>query len=155
MNAEILNPFLQATLEVLRTMAHIEPSRGDIRVKGSDDGFFDVSGVVGLTGQVQGFVSLSFCQPAALHVVGAFIGETVGAVDEHVKDAIGELANMVAGGAKRALAEAGYDLRISIPSVIVGPGHSISRPRGIPCFEIPFETEKGAFSVDLCLKLEP
>jgi len=76
-------------------------------------------------------------------------------VDEHVKDAVGEMANMVAGGAKRVLAAAGCDLRVSIPSVVVGPGHTISRPRGIPCIEIPFETERGAFSVDLCLKLEP
>jgi chemotaxis protein CheX len=155
MRADILNPFLGATLDVLRTMARIEPKRGEPRLKGQDDGSYDVSGVVGLTGQVQGFVSLSFRESAALHVVGCFVGEPVHAVDEHVKDAVGELANMVAGGAKRALAAAGYDLRISIPSVIVGRGHSISRPKGVPCIEIPFETEAGAFSVDLCLKLEP
>ena len=40
-----------------------------------------------------------------------------------------------------ALADAGYDLTISIPSVVVGTDHSISRPRDIPCFEIPFETD--------------
>jgi len=155
MRADILNPFLQATMEVLSTMAHIEPRKGHPRLKEREDGIYDISGVVGLTGQVQGFVSLSFRESAALYVVGALVGEPVGAVDEHVKDAVGELANMVAGGAKRVLAAAGYDLRISIPSVVVGPGHSISRPRGIPCIEIPFETERGAFSVDLCLKLEP
>jgi len=155
MTADILNPFLQAVMDVLRTMAHVEPRRGNPRLKGQEDGCYDVSGVVGLTGQVQGFVSLSFQESAALHVVGSFVGEPALAVDEHVKDAVGELANMVAGGAKSALAAAGYDLRISIPSVIVGPGHTISRPRGIPCIEIPFETERGPFTVDLCLKLEP
>lgn len=154
MRADILNPFLAATGEVFRTMAGLEPRRGTPRLKGSEDACFDVSGVVGLTGQVQGFVALSFGRSAAFHVVGAFRGEAVAAVDEEVKDAVGELTNMVAGGAKRTLAEAGYDLRISIPSVIVGPGHTISRPRGVPCFEIPFETEAGSFSVELCLRLE-
>jgi len=155
MRADILNPFLRAVMDVLRTMAHIEPRRGEPRLKGQRDGFYDVSGVVGLTGQVQGFVSLSFRESAALHVVGSFVGETPSTVDEQVKDAVGELANMVAGGAKSALAAAGYDLRISIPSVIVGPGHTISRPRGVPCIEIPFETDRGGFCVDLCLKLDP
>lgn len=154
MRAEILNPFLEAAVEVFRTMAGLEPRRGVPRIKGQEAGAFDVSGVVGFTGQVQGFVALSFREAAALYVAGAFMGEAVSAVDAEVKDAVGELANMVAGGAKSALAAAGYELRISIPSVIVGPGHSISRPRGIPCFEIPFETQGGPFSVELCLKLE-
>jgi chemotaxis protein CheX len=138
MNAEILNSFVSATVEMLRAMAGLEPRRGDPRLKGHDDASYDISGVIGLTGQVQGFIA----------------GEPATEIDEGVKDAVGELANMVAGGAKRALAEAGYELRISIPSVIVGPGHTISRPTGIPCFEIPFETEAGPFSVELCLQLE-
>ncbi len=154
MKAEILNPFLAATVEVFRTMAGLELRPGALRVKGQEDGSFDVSGVVGFTGQVQGFVALSFRESAALHVAGAFMGEAVAAVDADVKDAVGELANMVAGGAKSALAAAGYDLRISIPSVIVGPGHTISRPRGIPCFVVPFDTGEGTFSVELCVRLE-
>lgn len=155
MRAEIVNPFIVATLDVLRTMARIEPTRGTPRVKGMEDISYDVSGVVGLTGQVQGFVVLSLRESAALHVVSRFLGEEVRALDESVKDGVGELTNIIAGGAKRALASAGYELRISIPSVIVGPNHTISRPRGVPCFEIPFVTEAGPFSVELCLKLEP
>lgn len=154
MKAEVLNPFIQATLEVFRAMTQMEPRRGTPRLKGREDVSYDVSGVVGLTGNVQGFVVLSFRQSAALYVVSAFLGEEVQALDDGVRDAVGELANMVAGGAKRVLAEAGYDLRISIPSVIVGPNHTISRPTGIPCFEVPFETDAGPFSVELCLTLE-
>lgn len=152
MKAEILNPFISATRDVLHTMAGIEPRRGKPRLKGARDVSFDVSGVVGITGQVKGFVVLSFPKPVALHVVKSFVGDPVDAVDEHVIDAVGELANMVAGGAKRVLAEAGYDLTISIPSVIVGKNHIITRPSGIPCVEIPFEIDVGAFSVELCLK---
>jgi len=155
MRADILNPFLEATMGVFRKMAGLEPRRGTPRIKGQEEGAYDVSGVVGFTGQVQGFVALSFRESAALHVAGAFMGEAVATVDADVKDAVGELANMVAGGAKSALAAAGYELRISIPSVIVGPAHTISRPRGIPCFEIPFETECGPFSVELCVRLDP
>lgn len=154
MNAEILNPFILSTLDVLRTMAEIEPRRGSPRIKGREDVSYDVSGVVGLTGTVQGFVVLSFRESAAFYVASNFLGEPVTRVDEHLKDAVGELTNIVAGGAKRALAASGHDLRISIPSVIVGHGHSISRPTGIPCFEIPFETDQGPFSVELCLKSE-
>ncbi len=154
MRAEILNPFISAALDVLGTMAGIKPRIGSPRLKGREDKSYDVSGIVGLTGQVQGYVVLSLCEAAALYVVSSFVGERAERIDEHVKDAVGELTNMLAGGAKSALAAAHYDLRISIPSVVVGPGHVISRPRGIPCFEVPFETAAGPFSVELCLKLE-
>lgn len=154
MKAEILNPFIQSTMEVLTTMARVQPRRGTPRLKGREDVSYDISGVVGLTGNVQGFVVLSFRESAALHVVGAFLGEASRSLDDGVRDAVGELANIIAGGAKRSLAESGYDLKISIPSVIVGQDHTISRPTGVPCFEIPFETDAGPFSVELCLTLE-
>lgn len=154
MKAEILNSFIHSTEEALRTMAGIDPKRGVPRLKGREDVSYDVSGIVGLSGQVQGFVVLSFGEAAALYVVSHFSGERVHAVDERVKDAVAELANIVAGGAKRALSDSGYSLRISIPTVVVGKSHVISRPKGVPCFEIPYETLAGAFGVELCLKLE-
>ncbi len=154
MKAEILNPFIQSTVEVLQTMVGIQPRRGTPRLKDSNHTSYDISGVIGLSGQVQGFVAVSFKEGVALEVVRAFLGETVDGLDEQVRDAVGELANMVAGGAKRALSDAGYDLRIAIPTVVVGHDHLIARPRGVPCFEIPFETEAGPFSVELCVKLE-
>ena len=154
MKVEVLNSFITATLEVLRTMAGVEPRRGAPRLKGSQDVSYDVSGVVGITGQVQGFVVLSFRQSAAQYVVGSFLGEPVNRLDDQVVDAVGELANIVAGGAKRVLAEAGCDMKISIPTVIVGKNHIVARPNKVPCFEIPFETDHGPFSVELCLKSE-
>jgi len=154
MKAEIINPFIVATIDVLETMANIKPERGAPRLKGKEDTSYDVSGIVGLTGQVQGCIVLSFRESAAIYVVTSFLGDKVEGIDDTVKDAVGELANIVAGAAKRALAESGYALKISIPSVIIGKNHSISRQSGIPAIEIPFETEAGPFSVELCLKLE-
>ncbi|RMG87876.1 MAG: chemotaxis protein CheX [Candidatus Dadabacteria bacterium] len=154
MKAEILNPFLAATLDVLKTMAGIEPQRGQPRLKGADEGSFDISGLVGLSGQLQGYVALSFRESAALYVVSRFLGEPVADLGGQVRDGVGELANIVAGGAKRVLADQGYDLKISIPTVVVGRDHVVSRPRGVPCIVIPFETQGGPFQVELCLRLE-
>lgn len=154
MKAEILNSFISATVDALQTMAGVAPRRGAPRLKGAQEQSFDVSGVVGITGQVKGFVVLSFRESAVLHVVGGFLGEKVERVDDQVSDAVGELANIVAGGAKRVLSEEGYELTISIPTVIVGKSHVIARPSGIPCFEVPFETDRGPFCVELCLKSE-
>ena len=154
MKAEILNCFISATVSVLRSVAGVHPRQGRARIKKADDASYDISGVVGLTGQVQGLVVLSFREAPALEVVGRFLGEPVSKVDDQVLDAVGELANIVAGGAKKALVDAEYDLKISIPSVIRGRDHKIWKPTSIPCFEIPFEIGSGPFAVELCLKSE-
>ena len=46
--------------------------------------------------------------------------ELQGAGDEVVNDAIGELTNMVVGGFKNALCDAGYPCRLTIPSISAG-----------------------------------
>jgi chemotaxis protein CheX len=154
MRAEVLNAFIAATVEVLRATTGFHPRRGKPRIKGADAASYDVSGVVGLTGHIQGLVVLSFREAPALEVVGRFLGEPVDKMDEQVLDAVGELSNILAGAAKKALVEADYDLKISIPSVIRGRDHRIWKPGNIPTFEIPFEIGSGPFVVELCVKLE-
>lgn len=154
MRAEILNCFITSTESAIRSVAGVHPRQGRARIKGPDDASYDVSGVVGITGRVQGLVVLSFREAPALEVVSRFLGERMDKVDDQVLDAVGELANIVAGGAKKALVEADYDMKISVPSVIRGRGHRIWKPGNIPCFEIPFEIGTGPFAVELCLKSE-
>ena len=74
MKAEILNSFVLGTVEMLNAMTGIDPRRGTPRLKGADDASYDISGVIGLTGQVQGFVVMSFRESAALYVVSSFAG---------------------------------------------------------------------------------
>jgi chemotaxis protein CheX len=64
-------------------------------------------------------------------------------------DAIGELANMVAGSAKSDL---GVIANISLPSVIIGHGHTIARLSGVPCVVIPCRTAVGEFAVEVNIK---
>ena len=73
-------------------------------------------------------------------------------MNKSVEDAIGEIGNIVVGDARRALIQDGYSLSISIPTVVVGAGHKISRSGGIPCIAIPFTTEFGDFEVNVGLQ---
>ena len=64
-------------------------------------------------------------------------------------DAIGELTNMVAGNAKKDFP--GCSVSISLPSVIIGPGHSVSQSKACPFLVIPCETELGDFNVEVAI----
>ena len=54
MEARFINPFLEGTVHVLKTMAFIEPEPGKPYLKRDNNAIGDISGIIGLTGQVRG-----------------------------------------------------------------------------------------------------
>jgi chemotaxis protein CheX len=78
--------------------------------------------------------------------------EEIKTMNKSVEDAIGEIGNIVVGDARRALIQDGHSLSISIPTVVIGSGHKISRSGDIPCIAIPFTTEFGDFEVNVGLR---
>ena len=66
---------------------------------------------------------------------------------EDFTDAIGELANMVAGGAKSQFE--GMDISISLPNVVIGQAHVVSATKKSPRIIIPCTTDVGPFEVEV------
>lgn len=149
MKAEHINPFLAATVNVFQTMLNCPLTRGEPFLKGGTQPQFDVSGVIGLSGTAKGTVVLSFCREAALQAAGAMLGERPDSINADVRDAIGELTNMIAGSAKAKLEE--FALSVSLPTVITGKGHCIDFPRQITPMCIPFDSPWGPVAVEVGL----
>jgi chemotaxis protein CheX len=88
----------------------------------------------------------------ACRIASNMLMEEISAMNRSVEDAIGEIGNIVVGDARRTLMQDGHSLNISIPTVVIGAGHRISRPGNIPCIAIPFSTDFGGFEVNVGLK---
>ncbi|GHU09523.1 chemotaxis protein CheX [Spirochaetia bacterium] len=100
---------------------------------------WDVSGVIGLTGEARGAVVISMKKDLALRLTTELTGTGHTEFDSDVADAIGEVINIIAGNAKRGLEET-FRLVISLPTIIQGKQHSIKWPTAqtrIIC--IPFQ----------------
>ncbi len=147
--AQHVNPFIKATIETFATMVDLTVTPGKIKLKEDTDPSYDVSGIIGLGGGAKGTVALSFPRMTALNVVRAFMGEKVISTNKMV-DAIGELANIVAGAAKRELTQ--YKIQISLPTVIVGEKHAINCPVDAISLMVPCECKAGNFFLILCFK---
>lgn len=101
--------------------------------------------IVGLVGASSGTVTLSFSERLMSFLVGQLMGTTEGEIDETTIDGIMELGNMVAGCIKEQLEGSEYEVsRISLPSLIVGPAHSVIYARGIKTVSAQFEVEQCA-----------
>ncbi len=151
MDVKYINPFMKSIKNVFSTMLNIDVEFGKPRLRTEAEASHDVSGIIGLSGDAMGAVILSFPKPAALKIAGAFAGITFKEMDEDFADAIGELANMVAGSAKRDLE--GLNISISVPSVIIGPNHQVRATRMVPRLLIPCSTPIGSFVVEVGMKV--
>ena len=122
--------------EVFETMLHLRPVpivTDDVRVSGEW-----ISGIIGLASEVMAIsVVIHFPLPLAQHVTALLLGLQTGtpAVDgDEVHDAIGEIANMVAGRIKNRICGEYPALSISLPSVVAGAQFSIFQGVHAPSF---------------------
>lgn len=147
--AEYIVPFLNSSINVFRTVLNCELTRGQPFVKGGSQPNHEVSGIIGLSGKTTGTVVLSLSRNVALKATEAMLGEAPEHLDADVADAIGELANMIAGSAKAQLEH--FEMSISLPSVIIGHYHVVAFPRNATPIAIPFECPWGSVCVDVGL----
>jgi chemotaxis protein CheX len=87
-----------------------------------------ISSVVGFTGRISGLLCLHLSSIMACNVASGLLGMPMTQVDETVRDAVGELSNMLAGGLKKQLSNTDNLFKISIPSVIQGLEYSMHAP---------------------------
>jgi chemotaxis protein CheX len=146
---ELIASFVKSTASVLNTMANIKVEIGKPSLKPNPATLYEVSGIIGFSGTFKGSMVLSFQKRTAVAVVTAFAGSPIQETSPDFADAIGELANMVAGAAKSAF---GPGTAISVPSVVMGAGHSVAPLHDVPCVVIPCKTDAGNFAVEVNIK---
>ncbi|AFG37030.1 chemotaxis protein CheX [Spirochaeta africana] len=153
MQAKIINPFLAAAIALFKDTFGLEAVAGEIyAVQDQINHRWEISGVLGITGDHHGVVALRLPRVLAdkmLHKSG------VHTRDEHerqemVNNMVGELTNIIAGNAANQFEDA--DIDISPPVVVLGAHHEIHWPRIAPVIGIPFRTPAGPFEVDVCLQ---
>lgn len=154
MDVELAKPFVKAAMDVIGTMAFITPRAGKPFVKKNSIATGDVTGLVGLTGGEgkRGSVSISFQKGCAVAMVKNMLGDDIQDIVQDVKDAVGEITNMISGQARAGLAEKGLVLQGSTPTVIMGDNHSITHIAKSPIMAIPFETDAGNFTIEFCFE---
>ncbi len=151
MDVRFVNPFLQGTAHVLKTMAFIDPIAGKPFLKKDRVATGDVSGIIGLTGDAKGSLALSFTESCIFAILSNMLGETYTEINDEILDAVGELTNMISGDARKRLEAEGLIITAAIPTIISGKNHTIKHIVNGPSIIIPFSTAHGSFVVDVCL----
>lgn len=151
MRVEFINPFITSLLNVLNTMAQVELTPGKPRLKKDDKAKGDISGIMGMmSDQAKGSFALTFDESLALAIMNNMLGEKPDKIDAEVIDMVGEITNMVTGGAKRILADKGFNFDMSTPIVVSGKGHTVTHKSEGPKLLLPLTSVFGSASIEIC-----
>lgn len=108
-----------------------------------------ISAVIGLAGAMSGTCVLRSGERAATRMAGALTGMEVTSLDNMVKDAIGEICNMVAGAWKGKIPGLASGCMLSTPTVVTGSNYQLHTQR--PEFRVEryyrFESFSFSFTV--------
>lgn len=137
------------TEEIFSTMIFLELTSGEPIVQGKEDLGCHVSAMIGLSGDFSAMLAIHCPAQVGMAIGGAMLGVDLEEVDEDTRDALGEIANMLAGGLKEAFAAENTSLCLAIPTTISGNSYKISAPSGSNRVLIPFDIDAGRFYIDL------
>lgn len=115
-----------------------------------------VTGSVGFAGEnVNGAVYLHLSAPFANQVAAAMLGITPEEIsaESEVNDVVGEATNMITGGLKSWLCDAGADCAVSTPAIIRGTAYSIEPMPEVAREFLVFDCGTNRMVVEIHIKL--
>ncbi len=154
MDIRLINPFINAVFNTWETMLGVMPERDAPYVKDDALAVGDVSGLIGIAvDNLHGMVALGFPVDTALMIYTLLVGEVKTKITKEVGDAVGELTNIVAGGAKQELSQSGLSYHLSIPTIVTGAKHTLRSQTDSPIVVVPFRMGDQSFQLEVSLKL--
>ncbi len=152
MDAEFVNPFIEATLHILETTAKMQAKAKRPYLKKDEVAKGTISCMLELSGDFKGTISVSFMEDCILNIVSKMFMEEMTEVNDDIKDAVGEIGNMICGQVTTKLTELGKTLKAQMKIVSMGQDHTITHLSDRPVIAMPYDTENGEFTIEVCFE---
>jgi chemotaxis protein CheX len=124
-----IQPFVAVCETVFRDFCQTEVKSGRVFFAGKDEygSNWDISGIIGLSGEASGAVAISMKDTTAFKITSILTGVEHDHIDSDVTDAVGEIVNIITGNVKKNF-EDELRIKISLPSIVKGKAHTIVWP---------------------------
>lgn len=148
--SKFLPPFISSTKAVFQTMVGMEIEVESASKCASFQPGHDVTGIIGFAGGLKGTIVVSIDKEVAFAAAEAFIGERPSAVDNDVLDLVGELANMIGGGAKDRFGIP--DIVLGLPTSITGSDYRVCFNHEVEVETVRFQSPSGPVTVQIAMR---
>ena len=152
MRLEYINPFVEASCEIIQEVLGDEVVKEELFLKETTVPILGVAVLIGLTGSVRGRVLIDMNIDTALKIASAMnFGDEFSAFNDLAKATITELANMIGGRAITELHNEGFSFQVSPPTIFTGTDMEVSSPH-LEAFIVPLKTPFGRIEVNVAVK---
>ncbi|MFT6267351.1 MAG: chemotaxis protein CheX [Alphaproteobacteria bacterium] len=132
-------------------MAQIELTSHKPETKSDELALGDISGIIGMIGpQVKGSMAITFDKQLAANIMNNMFGEKLQEIDDQVLDMVGEMTNIICGGAKNELSKQNYDFEMATPVIVSGSDHIIVHKVDGPKIILTFTSKMGNAYLEIC-----
>ena len=155
MKPEYVDPFVDSVIDLFSTMLGGEVKRDENAHADERRNGEMVTGIIELSGSATGTVVIAFPDEVALRIVGRMFGMEFNEVDDTVLDAIGEVTNIIAGGAKSKFDVGdGPPINLGLPTVVRGSEYLVDLPADAVWANVPFGSSIGSFFMRVTLAIK-
>ena len=154
MSSPLTDAVSRATREIVESALSWRVTNGRVVTKPVNSSTSESSSIIGFLGSVEGTLTLRCTRKIAVEATRAMLGVEATEDSAEVRDAMGELLNMVIGQAKTYYAEGGDSFTFTLPTTVMGDNYQIyvrARP-GATVTAIHYLCPVGPFSVELFVK---
>lgn len=154
LDVSFINPFIEATLEVIQLMANTKVTRESVFIRANDVASGDISAVVAMmSSKFTGSFAIAFEKNCFLEIASNMLYEEQKMITHENQDAAAEICNQVFGKTKAVMNDQlNLDIAKAIPAIIVGDGHTIKHQVIGPCLAVKFKTTRGSFTIEVVLR---
>ena len=126
---QYIQPFIKVCESTFKDFCQTEVKAGRVFFVSKDEyeSNWDISGIIGMSGEATGAVAISLKDATAFRVTKMLTGSDHSSIDPDVTDAVGEIINIIAGNVKKNFEEE-LRIKISLPTIVKGKAHSIVWP---------------------------
>lgn len=153
MNVDYINPFIEASQQVLQMVIGVKPTLKKVYLKKSPYSSDSIAVIVGLTGKIRGQVIISLSVETAKSIASIMMGGMpVDVFDDMAKSAISELGNMILGNTATILSTRGIGVEITPPSLLMGDNFIVS-PSKMNTICVPLDLgDNGNVDIDVSIE---
>ena len=150
MLSKFLPPFIASTQAVFKTMLGWEVEVESAGKSSSFQPAHDVTGIIGFAGGLSGTILVCLDKEVAFAAAETFIGERPATINNDILDLVGELANMIGGGAKDRFNMS--DIVLGLPTTIAGDDYRISFNPAVAIETVRFQSPNGPLTLQIAIR---
>jgi chemotaxis protein CheX len=151
MRVEYINPFVEASYNILKEVLGSEVIRGELYLKSTSTPVLGVAALVGLAGDVEGRVLFDMTKETALGIASVMNGENLATMDDLAKATIQELANMITGQAVTKLTDLGFKFDLTPPALFTGENMEVSSS-SVEALIVPMKLSVGKIEINVAIR---